>query len=523
MPDDHEIFVEASPPVPEDLKVKGLPDRRRRRVAVLVVITAAVGLVAGLWVTVPGGDGHDSAGDVAGHEEDAPVRSWSVPGVRSVAVVGDDAWVLVQGADAKWSVGRLDEGTGDVLERRPVEGSLLQMTASGPYLWIWGQAISAELEEAFDGNRKDVSGLARTGVVDRIDPAGETRRWTLDRVPIFLVADHEQAWAALSDFTNAYTLARFGDSEQVDMAPAPNADRGIVLDGDRIWFNGSADVVAVDRDTGRELERHESRRLVGRTSDGRLWESLSDYRVAEFLPDRGRSRNVLYANGVTHSAVTVVSDGIVIGTRWFEDHRSGPESDAELEVPAGLIAGEPAVAGSGRTVFYAMRPLNVNGPTGAVYRWVPSADRIKPSSRPPLVAVPGTIDLAGCPPFPAAFLTNDAGAWGESTTQDPDLPGVVRRQGPSGAYVQAYPGPAPWLPATPESKVDLAAENRADEYIARTADGYAGRAVLTRGPRAAPCNTLNVIGHSVSREELLLQLDELSNMLPDASEGQMHR
>lgn len=502
--------------------MKGVPGTQRRRAPVLIVIMATVGLVAGLWVIVPGGDGHDSEGVVAGREEDAPVRSWSVPGVSSVAVVGDDAWVLVQGTDGKWFVGRLDENTGDVLDRRPLEGSFLQMRASGPYLWIWGQTISAELEKAFDSNGKDVSGLARTGVVDRIDPAGETRRWTLEGAPIFLVADHEQAWAVLSDFTNAYTLARFGGSEQLDMAPAPSADWGIVLDGDRIWFNGSSDLVAVHRDTGRELKRHESRRLVGRTSDGRLWESLSDYRVAEFLPDRGRSPSVLFAIGVSHSAVTSMADGIVVGTRWFEDPKSGPESDAELELPEGLIAGEPAVADSGHTVFYVTRPVGVNGPTGSVYRWVPSADRIDPSSGPPFVAVPDTIDLAGCPPFPAAFLTDDAGAWGESTTQDPDLPGVVRRRGPSGVYVQAYPGPAPWLPTTPESKVDPSAENVADGYIARTADGYAGRTVLTEGPRSAPCNTVNVIGHGVSREELLLQLDALSNMLPDASEGQMH-
>jgi hypothetical protein len=197
--------------------------------------------------------------------------------------------------------------------------------------------------------------------------------------------------------------------------------------------------------------------------------------------------------------------------QWLDHPRQSPEPDSEFVLPAGLhLVGQAVVQGDA-VLFAAAHTQGAVTEEARLYRWVPSADRIDPASRPPLVQPPTALDLGPCAPFTPGFLTDDAGGWSESAKADPDLSGAVRQTGPGGAFIQAYPGTQPALP--PTARLDATSYGATQLYLSPIPDGYLARAVLDAPKQPAPCNTLNLIGHHVTREELLQQLGSLATLV----------
>jgi hypothetical protein len=525
MPELRDLLHESAPRPVGDLDTRVLERRVRRRrrtkrgSVVTIVALVVVSLTATL-TTITSDSPDDVPIDIVTRPPafEEPLQTWKVPGIRGVGVTGDEIRVLVQrgqaaGPGGSWSVDRFDFSTGAAVDPIAVEGSSLGMTASDDYVWVWGQILGSELQQAMRDGKKELPTSGRLGVVHRIDPSGKVRSWTLATVPIFLTARADRAWAATIDYsTNAWSIADLDGDERPRIADAPNADWGIVLDGDELWLNGTEELVSVDLGSLEVVERFPSRRLAGRTADGRLWEGLATERVAPFHRSSTVGGAVTLLGAARDRPIVQLGEGVVIGNRWFADPDTEPDASAELAAPPGLSLLGPVAGPGGAEVFYAAPRYSAGGADEVLLRWVPNRAE-QAAQTLPSAEQPRQVE-AGCAPFAAGFLTDNAGDWDESTSADPDLPGAIRRMGPGDSFVQAYPGLSLWLRDLPNSSVAPLLEGIAELHMARIPDGYVSVAIPTQSPRAAPCDGVTVIGHHLTRAEMISQVEFLVGMAP---------
>jgi hypothetical protein len=527
MPELRDLLHESAPRPVGDLDTRVLERRVRRRrrtkrgSVVTIVALVVVSLTATL-TTITSDSPDDVPIDIVTRPPafEEPLQTWKVPGIRGVGVTGDEIRVLVQrgqaaGPGGSWSVDRFDFSTGAAVDPIAVEGSSLGMTASDDYVWVWGQILGSELQQAMRDGKKELPTSGRLGVVHRIDPSGKVRSWTLATVPIFLTARADRAWAATIDYsTNAWSIADLDGDERPRIADAPNADWGIVLDGDELWLNGTEELVSVDLDSLEVVARFPSRRLTGRTADGRLWEGLATERVAPFMQSQSAEQPVAPLGAPRDAQIVQLDGGVVIGNRWFIDPDTQPDAFAELAAPPGLSLLGPVAGASGLEVFYAGQRYSDEGADEVLMRWVPRK-AVQAGQPVPFIDPPSRVE-AGCTPYVASFITHNAGYWGESTVADPDLQGAIRRVGPAGSYVQAFPGPSSWLRDLPGSAIEPSAEWISELHLARTSDGYAAVAIPAQSSRAAPCDGVTVVGHNLTRAEMLQQVELLAGFAPNA-------
>jgi hypothetical protein len=534
MPELHELLAQAAPRPTGELDTRRIERKlvRRRRVrrgAISTVLVLVAALTATLIVARQGSSHDDSIDVVTRPSLDERLHTWKVPGIRGTAVSGDEIYVLLQrgeGIGGTWSVGRFDLGTGTVEDPQAVEGSLLSIAGADGYLWIWGQVVDAQLEAALERNDKEaVASGRRLGVVHRISPSGELQTWRLDTVPLFLQARAERAWTATIDFaSNEYGLAELGAGEDPRESEPPSPEWGLVLDGDRLWFNGPTELVAIDLESHEVLERLPSRRLFGRTPDGTLWESLAEERVIRFereLPTPElQARRALIARSTDAQIAQLDGGGIVIGRRWFSDPETQQAASAELSDLDAIDLVGPVLDATGDAVLYASwRDRHLNSGDEMLVRWEPRREPPAVDGL-PVVEVPTSVSTV-CAPYAAGFFTDDVFEWSSQVTTDPDLAGAVRRSGPGGAYVQIYPGHAPWITDAPGVATLPLPDSTGQVHLVRTADGYAAVALPNQSPRAAPCDAITVIGHHLTRPEMLQQVDQLASLLP-YSDGILH-
>jgi hypothetical protein len=527
MPELRDLLHASAPRPTTDLDTRQLERRviRRRRskrwVAGAVALLIVVSLTATLTNIVRDASDDDPIDVVTRPPTfEEPLQTWTIPGIRAVAAAGDHVRVLMQrgqsagssGPGGSWSVDRLDLATGTPVEPVPVEGSSLSMTSSDGYVWVWGQILGDQIQEALRRGDKELPTSGRLGVVHRIDPSGHLESWTLTTVPLFLVTRGSRAWASTIDFANNdYGLAEFDGDARPRVTDAPNAEWGLVLDGDRLWFNGTGELVAIDIDSREILERFRSRRLAGRTVDGQLWEQIASERVAPFerVP---AERTDLPLAATAGAPIVQLGEGVVIGPRWFPDPGARQEAAAELAQPAGLYLQGPIADPSGAAVLYTGQRGGDSSPHEVLLRWVPHKAAQAPTGL-PSVEPPSVVE-AGCAPYIAGYISHNSGEWGESTIVDPDLPGAIRRIGVAGAYVQVFPGRSRWLSDLPDTEVQPSLEGIGKLHLARTTDGYAAVALPVESPRQAPCDGVTVIGHHLTRAEMIQQVENLVGLAP---------
>lgn len=506
MPDVRDALRAAAPRSTSDLDVSGVAARarrrRRRRVRTrLVAIVAVVGLVT-LGV-MANRDGEEDGSVVITRPDGAVHRVWNIPGAVQITVAGGDVWVLLQ-AGASSVVGRFDEAAGEVVDRRSLEGTALRLVGSRNFLWVAGEERSEEVQAALDRGRRDLPTTGRTGIVHRIEIDGERRTWRLGpTVPIQLVADGDRAWAHAVDAAifRVSSLVYLEGPKDGEVAPLGDvrADYGFVLDGDRLWLDGAEALVAINRETGQVVQRRPAARLRGRTDDGRVWVDVGTMR-----PFRVRALDDAVELHATGDVVSIAG-GIAVGAAWFARPDEDPDPDAVLEDLRDSNVFSGPLRTSTDTAFYLEPQVSVAGPAARLHRWLPEQGVKHPKQRLPLVEEHANLDLGECKPFVAGFVTDDAGEWSESVTEDTGIRGAVRFNGPGDAYIQALPGPAPWIVDRPGTERP-APEGFTKLYLARIADGFAAHVVVSDSPRQPPCNTATLIGHGVSADELLSQL-----------------